>query len=198
MVSCQLLRGLEYTPYTVWLAGVYKPLQMGSAFGQPSALCGKKERYMNPMSRQIVGLMIAGILAIASTLAVNAQEGDRDADVKALGDCEGCVFDGQDFSERRMMGVNFASAQLSDIVFDRAAMNIAIFDGASLRGVSFDGTDLKGASFVGARLEDVSFDGADLRGAVFEGAILDRTDLQAARLCNTQIPDDIMDNSDCE
>jgi hypothetical protein len=36
-----------------------------------------------------------------------------------------------------------------------------------------------------------------LRGAVFEGATLDNTDLQPALLCNTQMPDDLMDNSDC-
>ncbi|WP_138933120.1 pentapeptide repeat-containing protein [Roseovarius arcticus] len=152
---------------------------------------------MNTMNRPILGLMIAGMLTLAATYALDAQGLDRSADVKMLGDCEGCVFDKQDFSERKLMGVNLASAQLSNIVFDRAAMNFVIFDGASLRNVSFVGADLSGASFVGSRLIDVTFDGADLKGAVFEGAILERTNLQLARLCNTQIPGDILENSDC-
>jgi len=153
---------------------------------------------MNTLNRPMLSLMIGGILTVASTLAVYAQSLDRSGDVKALGNCEGCIFDAQDFSGRRLMGINFASAELSNILFEGAAMNIAIFDGASLRGVSFVGTNLSGASFVGSRLIDVTFDGADLNGAVFEGAILELTDLQSARLCNTQIPGDIMDNSDCD
>ncbi|WP_299755791.1 pentapeptide repeat-containing protein [uncultured Boseongicola sp.] len=126
---------------------------------------------MNTMSQTILGLMIAGILAAASTFAFYARSLDQSADVKMLGNCEGCVFDGQDFSERKLMGINLASAQLSNIVFDRAAMNIAIFDGASLRGVSFVGSDLSGASFVGSQLENVTFGGAGLSGAVFEGVV---------------------------
>jgi uncharacterized protein YjbI with pentapeptide repeats len=152
---------------------------------------------MDTMNRPIVRLMNAGILMLASTFAINAQDLDWSADVKMLGDCEGCVFNGQDFPERRLVGINLVSAELSNIVFDGAAMNIAIFDGASLRGVRFVGMDLSGASFVGSTLIDVTFDGADLIGAVFEGATLVLTDLQSARLCNTQTPDDILDNSDC-
>lgn len=146
---------------------------------------------------RLVVSVIAGVLTLAFALAAIAQEGDRVADVRVLGNCEGCVFDGQDFSDRKLTGINLVSAQLSDISFDRTAMNIAIFDGADLREVSFIDTDLSGASFVRTRLEDVTFDGADLTGAVFEGAILIRTDLQSARLCTTQIPGDVMDNSDC-
>jgi uncharacterized protein YjbI with pentapeptide repeats len=153
---------------------------------------------MNTMNRPILGLMIAGILTVASTFAADAQILDRSANVKMLGNCEGCVIDGQDFSERRLMGINFASAELSNMVFDGAAMNIAIFDGATLRDVRFVGTDLSGASFVGSRLIDVTFDVADLKGAVFEEVLLERTDLQSARLCNTQTPSNITDNSGCE
>lgn len=141
--------------------------------------------------------VIVVVLTLVFTLSAIAQEGNRVADVRVLGNCEGCVFDGQDFSDRKLTGINFVAAQLSDISFERTAMNIAVFDGADLRDVSFIDTDLSGASFVGTRLEDVAFDGADLTGAVFEGAILVRTDLQSARLCTTQVPGDIMDNSDC-
>lgn len=152
---------------------------------------------MGPTDRLFVP-MIAGVFTLALALTAVAQEGDRLADVRVLGNCKDCVFEGQSFSDRKLTGINFVSAQLSDISFDRTAMNIAIFEGADLRGVSFIDTDLSGASFVGTRLEDVTFDGADLRGAIFEGAILVRTDMQAARLCNTQLPDDVMDNSDCD
>lgn len=153
---------------------------------------------MNTIRKAILGMTIAAILAVATAYSVFAQSSDRSGDVKRLGNCQGCVFDGQDFSERKLMGINLASAQLSNTVFDHAAMNIAIFDGASLRGVSFVGSDLSGASFVGAQLENVTFDGADLSGAVFEGATLERTDLKVARLCNTQVPGDVMDSSDCK
>jgi uncharacterized protein YjbI with pentapeptide repeats len=152
---------------------------------------------MGPTDRLCVPAIGGIFFTLAFALAAVAQEGDRLADVRVLGNCKDCVFDGQDFSDRRLTGINFVTTQLSDISFDRTAMNIAIFDGADLRGVSFIDTDLSGASFVGTRLEDVTFNGADLRGAVFEGAIQVRTDMQMVRLCNTQLPDDIMDNSDC-
>ncbi len=142
-------------------------------------------------------LAVTGFMICATALAADAQENDRSGDVKPLGDCEGCTFDSLGFSDRKLMGIDLAAAQLSDIAFDRAGLGIAIFDGARLEDVGFDGADLRGASFVGARLTAVTFVDADLRGAVFEGAILDRTDLQPARLCNTQMPDDEMDNSDC-
>lgn len=135
--------------------------------------------------------------AILWTVGAWAQEADRTADMRGLGDCRGCVFDGQDFSDRRLMAIDLGGARLTSTAFDGAGLGIAVFDDAHLIAVSFDGADLRGASFVDARLTDVTFAGADLRGAVFEGAILERTDLQPARLCNTQMPDDEMDNSDC-
>jgi len=135
---------------------------------------------------------------LAGPFAAIAQSADRVADVKTMGTCSGCVLEGQGFTERRLMGIKFASATLTNMNFSGASMNIAVFDDAVLRDVNFDGADLKGASFVGTRLENVTFDGADLSGAVFEGAVLLDTDLQRGRLCNTQLPDDIMDESDCQ
>lgn len=141
---------------------------------------------------------LAGVIMLASALGLQAQEIDWAANIKSLGNCEGCVVDGQDFSDRRLSAINFASAQLDNIAFENAAMSIAIFDGAILTGVSFDGANLGGTSFVGTRFEDVTFVGANLNGAVFEDAIFERTDLGPALLCNTQISGDVMDNSDCE
>jgi uncharacterized protein YjbI with pentapeptide repeats len=142
-------------------------------------------------------IICAGILTLASALALHAQDAEWLANIRSLGNCEECVIDGQDFSDRRLSGINFTSAQLSNVSFENTAMNIAVFDGAILRGVNFNGTDLKGASFIGARLEDVSFVGANLQEAVFEAAILEGTDLGPALFCTTQIPGDVMDNSDC-
>lgn len=155
-------------------------------------------RFGGNLNRPAFALMFAFVLALASGVAAHAQEEDRSGDVKALGNCEGCVFENKDFSGQRLTGIDLSTAQLSNVILDNAALNIAVFDGAILRDVSFVGSNLKGASFVGARLENVIFDNANLTAAVFDDAILDGTDLQAAVLCNTQIPGDLMDRSDCE
>lgn len=142
--------------------------------------------------------MLTAIAMVLCTGAAFAQATDRDADMRGLGDCQDCVFDGRNFADLRLMGVDLGKAILTATSFDRANLSIAVFDGADLTGVSFDGADLRGASFVDARLTDVTFADADLRGAVFDGAVLTGTDLQPARLCNTQMPDDETDNSDCQ
>ena len=151
------------------------------------------------MTRSALPTLRLAILAVAActALAAPAQEGDRSDDVKPLGNCEGCVFADRDFSDRKLMGIDLAATQLSAISFARSGLGVAIFDNATLTDVSFDGATLRGASFVGADLTGVTFVGADLSGAVFEGAILEGTDLQPAVLCNTQMPDDEFDNSDC-
>jgi uncharacterized protein YjbI with pentapeptide repeats len=136
-------------------------------------------------------------LLIWSAPAAVAQGSDRSGDIKALGNCEGCVFDGDDFSGRRLMGLDLEAARLDGVAFDGASLGVAVFDGSDLTDVSFDHANLRGASFVGARLTAVTFGGADLHGAVFEGAILIGTDLLQGRRCSTQMPDDRMDNSDC-
>ena len=141
---------------------------------------------------------VAGIAGLLWAVAGEAQEPDRTQDMRVVGNCRGCVFDGRDFSGQSLMGIDLGAARLTATGFERAALGIAVFDGATLTDVSFDGANLRGASFVGARLVDVSFSGTDLSGAVFEGAILERTDLQPALLCNTQMPDDEMENSDCD
>ncbi|OSP52873.1 pentapeptide repeat-containing protein [Pseudoruegeria sp. SK021] len=152
---------------------------------------------MNRTLRQLSQSIVTGVSVVLCSVAAGAQETDRTEDMRGLGNCQGCVFEGHDFSGQRLMGIDLGESKLSDIHFDRAGLGIAIFDGAKLASISFDGADLRGASFVGARLVDVTFENADLRGAVFEGAFLERTDLQSALLCTTQMPDDEMDNSDC-
>jgi uncharacterized protein YjbI with pentapeptide repeats len=160
----------------------------------PCTVSGKEARRMtNPLTASIP----LGLAAMFLALPATAQDGDVSSEMRPLGNCQGCLVEAQDFSDRKLMGIDLGEAQLTATAFDRAGLGIAIFDGAVLTDVSFDGAGLRGASFVGARLTGVTFDGADLRGAVFEGAILERTDLAPALLCNTQMPDDEMENSDC-
>ena len=152
---------------------------------------------MNRPRKSVTTSALAGLTVLGATLAA-AQEPDRTSEMRGLGKCADCVFEERDFSDHRLMGVDLSGARLTRTLFRDAALGIAVFDGAILTGVDFAGADLRGASFVGARLVDVSFAGADLKGAVFEGAMLERTDLQPGLLCTTQMPDDAMDNSECD
>lgn len=142
-----------------------------------------------------MGVVLLGLIAMG--VPDRGFSADTPAEMRALGRCQGCVVENTSFAGARLMGVDLGEAQISDVVFEAARLSIAVFDGAVLDGVSFRNADLRGASFVGARLNGVSFEGADLKGAVFEGAVLERTELDPALLCNTQMPDDQMDNSDC-
>ena len=153
---------------------------------------------MNPLQALVARSAVASVALLSCAVDAAAQDPDHTAEMRQLGDCHGCVIDGQDFSDRSLMGINMSDARLTATLFKRARLGIAIFDGATLTGVNFDGANLRGASFVGARLVDVTFAQADMRGAVFEGAILEHTDLKPGLLCNTQMPDDEMDNSDCD
>jgi uncharacterized protein YjbI with pentapeptide repeats len=150
------------------------------------------------ITRNALRVAVASTLITGAAFAALAQDGNRSADVKTLGNCAGCTFDAQDFSDRPLRGLDLEDAKLSGIAFDRSALAFAIFDGATLDHVTFADSDLRGASFVGARLTNVTFDRANLRGAVFEGAILDGTELETGLLCNTQMPDDKLDNSECD
>lgn len=147
----------------------------------------------NRLLAALLGAMLIGALPGAPL----AQSPDLPAQIKPMGQCHDCAIATADMTERALMGVDLARATITDVRFDRAELTISIFNAARLERVSFADADLRGASFVGARLVDVNFAGADLRGAVFEGAVLERTDLSAALLCNTQMPDDEMDNTHC-
>lgn len=130
------------------------------------------------MKRSIAAPICLAVVALLLALPAKAQDVDGSAEMRPLGNSSGCVIEHQDFSDRKLTGIDLGEARLTAIAFDRAGLGVAIFDGAVLTGVSFDG--------------------AGLRGSVFEHAILDGTNLQPALLCNTQMPDDEMDNSDCD
>ena len=130
-------------------------------------------------------------------IATAQEVGDRDQ-LRMLGQCRACSFEDLNVSCQRMTGVDLTEATFRNVEFSGSALNIAIFDFAVLENVSFASAELDGASFRGARLINVSFEDAALRGAVFEDATLIDTDLQAGYLCNTQMPNETMDDSDCD
>ena len=146
--------------------------------------------------RSVAGLLLGGVM-LSFGMASAQQAGDTDQ-LRTLGQCRGCSFEKLELNGRRMMGVNLTEARFRDVDFSQTGMNIAIFDFAVLENVSFASADLNGVSFRGARLINFSFENADLRGAVFEDATVEGTDLQAGHLCNTQMPNETMDNSDCD
>ena len=143
--------------------------------------------------RAIIACAFVALLTAQSVIQASADQ-DR---LRMMGQCQGCSFKGIDLSDANLMGVNLKEANLDSVNFDGAELRIAIFDYAILENVSFQGADLAGASFRGARLLNVSFEGADLQAAVFEDAQLVETDLMTGVLCNTQMPEEVTDNSEC-
>jgi uncharacterized protein YjbI with pentapeptide repeats len=151
-----------------------------------------------------MGAVVGFVRAIASAMflvlpgLVVAQDASDTGQLRMLGRCNSCEFKELDLSGSNMMGVDLSESTLRDVDFTGADLGIAIFDNAVLENVSFEDADLSGASFAGSTLIDVSFDRSDMTAAVFEGAILEQTDLKSGVLCNTQMPNDLMDNSDCD
>jgi uncharacterized protein YjbI with pentapeptide repeats len=142
-----------------------------------------------------------GLLGVLISLLMNpvfAQEADREEQLRMLGKCRGCVFEGLDLSGRKLTGLDLTESTIRDVDFSNARLNIALFDNATLENVSFGSADLSGASFSGAHLINVSFDNADLKAAVFEDAILENTDLSAGLLCMTQMPNETTDRKECD
>ena len=106
-------------------------------------LTGQLQRYRE------LAVLVADHPQIGAVLA--GEDVERLSEVRALGDCENCTFEDQDFSGKKLTGINLSNAALDNVVFDKSEMNISLFEGATLRNVSFVGTNLRGASFVGAR-----------------------------------------------
>jgi uncharacterized protein YjbI with pentapeptide repeats len=141
----------------------------------------------------------AVLLALVFAAGAAMADGkDERASLKMLGSCPGCSFETLDLEGRKLVALDVRRSTFTNVSFEDAEMNLAIFDDAILKNVSFASADLGGASFSGARMTNVTFDGAEMTAAVFEDAILIDTNLQAGLLCNTQMPDQSMDNSDCD
>ncbi|WP_245902634.1 pentapeptide repeat-containing protein [Pararhodobacter marinus] len=141
---------------------------------------------------------ISALLVFLSAFSVAAQEASDASQLRMLGQCQACSFEGLDLTESKLTGVDLKESTLRAIDFAGANLSIALFDFAVIENVSFNGANLGGASFRGARLVNVTFEGADLKAAVFEDAILEATDITAGRLCNTQMPNETTDNTECD
>lgn len=141
---------------------------------------------------------ISALLVFLSAFSVAAQEASDASQLRMPGQCQACSFEGLDLTESKLTGVDLKESTLRAIDFAGANLSIALFDFAVIENVSFNGANLGGASFRGARLVNVTFEGADLKAAVFEDAILEATDITAGRLCNTQMPNETTDNTECD
>lgn len=148
------------------------------------------------VSRSLVFASFAAFSMLAPPTL--AQEGGDITQMRKLGQCQRCSFQNLDMADRNLTALDLTQAQLRDVDFSNAELDIAIFDYAVLENVSFASADLGGASFRGARLINVDFSGAEMGAAVLEDASVEGTDLQAGTLCNTQMPNETMDNSDCD
>jgi len=144
----------------------------------------------------VFAVAVFGSAAVSAGLASAQSAGDEDQ-LRMVGQCHGCRFENLDVTGERMAGLDLTEATIRNMNFSHTALTIAIFDFAVLENVSFAAADLSGASFRGAHLINVSFEDTDLRGAVFEDAALEETELQAGHLCNTRMPDETLDNSNC-
>ena len=78
--------------------------------------------------------------------------------------------EGQDFSDRNLIGAVFAASNMRDASFHNSDLTNAIMTEAILFGA-----DLRGANFTGALIDRVTLDFADLRDALFVDAIATRT-----------------------
>lgn len=71
-----------------------------------------------------------GLVALMLTygIAVAAEDVERLSELRALGDCENCAFEDQDFSGRKLIGINLSNAALDNVVFDNSELNISLFE----------------------------------------------------------------------
>ena len=144
-------------------------------------------------------LAAAAIACLAAGTVLAQERKDAGGDeLRMLGQCVECVLTDQDRSGQKLSAIDLRESRIERVDFSGAGLGFSRFDLTIMRDVSFEGADLTGASFSDARLTNVSFTGADLTGAVFEGVELGNTDLDAGILCNTQMPNDMMNNSECD
>lgn len=159
-------------------------------------------RKINGQPASISPIFAATVLCVGGFLwwpmmGVAQANNDGRSQLRSLGRCEGCSFEGLNLSGRRMTSVDLSGSSFTNVNFTDARLSIAIFDNARLEDVNFTSADLGGASFSDATLINVTFDGADLTAAVFEGAILEDTNLQAGQLCFTQMPNEMNTSGEC-
>lgn len=141
---------------------------------------------------------LLGVFFLLAASSVAAQEIAQNDQIRMLGRCSGCSVEGEDLSGQGLTGIDFSNAVIRNVDFSNAALSLAIFDYATLENVKFDSADLNGVSFRRARMKNVSFINTELKASVFEDAVLEDTDLLKGLICNTQMPNETMNNSDCD
>lgn len=96
--------------------------------------------------------------------------------------------EGEDFSDRDLVGAVFAAANLRDASFRNSDLTNAIMT----EGVLF-GADLRGTNFTGALIDRVTLDFADLRDAIFVEAIASRTRFYDTQIEGADFTDAVLD-----
>ena len=158
----------------------------------------KEQSVKNPTPPRRRALAVAATVCFAAGTALAQQrEVAASNELRMLGQCVECVVTDQNLSGQKLTAIDLRESRIERVDFSGARLGVARFDETVMRDVSFEGADLTGASFADARLTNVSFTGANLTGAVFEGVELGNTDLDAGILCNTQMPNDMLNNSEC-
>ncbi len=62
-----------------------------------------------------------------------AQETGGEEQLRMLGKCRGCAFEGLDLSGRKLTGIDLTESTIRDVDFSESRLNIALFDYAILR-----------------------------------------------------------------
>lgn len=142
---------------------------------------------------------VTALAVIATVSAGTLLEASGESCLRSTpADCQRQSIVGVKLEDTALFGANFRGATLQDIDFSRAGLGVAVFDQATLTNVNFTDANLAGASFAGTRLAEVNFAGANLRGARFDEATISLEALESAYTCMTTMPNDTMNNSDCD
>ena len=126
-----------------------------------------------------VPMLLAALALAAPALAQNAAEIDR---AREGANCAHCNLFQADFTNKRLVGRDFAGSRLRQADFTAAVMDHTDFAGADLRDVNGYGGVFSSSVFSGANMTHASFVGAYLQGANFRGAILDGTNFSGAEM----------------
>lgn len=110
----------------------------------------------------------------------------RDLQVKQSDFSSASLSDGAvnraEFTNCRMIGVDFSKANVHDVVFRGCKLDLANFRFADLRRVQFVDCTLGETDFLGALLHNVSFQSCTLEKTVFDQAQCKHVDLRSSDL----------------
>jgi uncharacterized protein YjbI with pentapeptide repeats/beta-lactamase regulating signal transducer with metallopeptidase domain len=96
--------------------------------------------------------------------------------------CVGCSFEGVDWSNRDLRGMDLRGANLQNVNLTNADLRNVDLSGANLSGTRLAGANLNGAILRGANMSEMSFAGVNLDGADITGANIDASKADSATL----------------